>query len=66
MRGDNTVQCMDSQNRYTTRVGEDEMIEITKCIKNDGCILVNIDGHISLMSEEDQKYFIDWIKKEKP
>jgi hypothetical protein len=47
-------------------VGEDEMIEITKCIKNDGCILVNIDGHISLMSEEDQKYFIDWIKKEKP
>lgn len=39
------------------------MIEITKCIKNDGCILVNIDGHISLMSEEDQKYFIDWVKK---
>jgi hypothetical protein len=46
-------------------VGEEEMIALQKC-KKDGCIVVTLDGHTSLMSEEEQKYFIGWIKKEKP
>jgi len=41
------------------------MIELQKCIKNEGCVMLTIDGHISLMTEEDQKYFVDWIKKHK-
>lgn len=41
------------------------MIEITKCIKNDG-IMISLDSHVSLMSEEEQKYFIEWMKKNKP
>jgi hypothetical protein len=41
------------------------MIEITKCV-NKGCIMINLDCHVSLMTEEEQKYFIGWMKKEKP
>jgi len=41
------------------------MIAIQKCIKNEGCIMLTLDGHISLMTEEDQKYFIDWVKRNK-
>jgi hypothetical protein len=41
------------------------MIEITKCVRND-CIMINLDNHVSLMREEEQKYFITWMKKNKP
>jgi hypothetical protein len=41
------------------------MIELQKCIKNEGCIMITLDGHVSLMTEEEQKHFIDWIKKNK-
>jgi len=42
------------------------MICIDKCVKDPTCIIVTLDGHMSLMSEEEQKYFINWMKKEKP
>lgn len=42
------------------------MIELQKCIKNKECVMLTLDGHISIVTEEDQKYFVDWIKKEKP
>lgn len=40
------------------------MIAIQKCQK-DRCIVITLDGHTSLMSEEEQKYFVDWMKKNK-
>jgi hypothetical protein len=46
-------------------MGEEKMI-ITKCVHNKGFIILNLDNHISVMSEEEQKYFINWMKKEKP
>jgi hypothetical protein len=42
------------------------MIELEKCVKDNGCIIIILDGHVSLMREEDQKYFIGWMKKNKP
>jgi len=41
------------------------MIEITKCV-NKECIILNLDCRVSLMTEEEQKYFIRWMKKNKP
>ncbi len=41
------------------------MIELQKCVKNN-CVIITLDGHVSLMTEEEQKFFVDWIKKEKP
>jgi hypothetical protein len=34
------------------------MIELQKCIKNEGCIMITLDCHVSLMTEEEQKHFI--------
>ncbi len=56
---------MDCENLYSTGMGEEEMI-ITNCVHNKGFIILNLDNHISVMSEEEQKYFINWMKKEKP
>ena len=41
------------------------MIRIDKCVKDPSCIVLSLDGFVSIMVEEDQKYFIDWMKKEK-
>lgn len=42
------------------------MIRIDKCVKDPTCIMFTLDGFVSLVTEEDQKYFIDWMKENKP
>jgi hypothetical protein len=41
------------------------MIRIDKCVKTPDCIVITHDCHLSVMTEEDQIYFINWMKKEK-
>lgn len=60
------MQCVDSEDYYATRVGEDEMIRLDKCANSPGCVAITLPGFVSILTEEDQKYFIDWMKKEKP
>ena len=40
-------------------------MEITRCAKRD-CILVHLGNHLSVMTKEDQVYFINWMKENKP
>lgn len=42
------------------------MIRIDKCVKNPTCIMLTLDGFVGLVTEEDQKFFIDWLKEHKP
>ena len=49
---------------YRGLVGE-RMIDIQKCSKSD-CIMVSLSNHVSLVTIEEQKYFIEWMRKEKP
>ena len=60
------MQCVDCYDLHATGVGEEEMIRLDKCVKDPTCIVVSFDGFMSIMTEEDQIFFIDWMKKEKP
>jgi hypothetical protein len=42
------------------------MIRIDKCVKTPDCIVITLGNHLSLMTEEDQIYFIGWMKENKP
>ena len=42
------------------------MIRIDKCVKDPTCIMLTLEGFVTIVTEEDQKIFIDWFKKEKP
>jgi len=57
---------VDSEDYYTSGVGEDEMIRLDKCAKDNTCVVLTLEGFVSLVTEEDQKYFIDWMKENKP
>ena len=57
---------MDSEDCYATGMGEDEMIRIDKCVKDPTCVMLTLNGFVSLMTEEDQKIFLDWRKANKP
>jgi hypothetical protein len=57
---------MDSEDCYATGVGEDEMIRLDKCTNSPDCVAITLPGFVTIMTEEDQKYFINWMKKEKP
>jgi hypothetical protein len=57
---------VDADGIHAARMGEEEMIRIDKCVKDPTCIVVGLDGFMSIMSEEDQIYFINWMRKEKP
>jgi hypothetical protein len=41
------------------------MIRIEKCKSDNDCIIINFDGFVSIMSEEEQKRLIDWFYKNK-
>jgi hypothetical protein len=47
-------------------MGEEEMIRLDKCTNSPGCVAITLPGFVTILTEEDQKYFIDWMKKEKP
>jgi hypothetical protein len=60
------VSRVDADGIYASGVGEEEMIRIDKCVKDPTCVVVSFDGFMNIMTEEDQIYFINWMKKEKP
>ena len=57
---------VDADGIYSAGMGEEEMICIDKCVKDPTCVVISFNGFMSIMTEEDQIYFIDWMKKEKP
>lgn len=42
------------------------MIRLDKCKKDPTCVMLTLNGFVSLMTEEDQKIFLDWMKENKP
>jgi hypothetical protein len=42
------------------------MIVIERCVNNKGCVMITLNGHVSPMTEEEQTYFINWMRKNKP
>jgi hypothetical protein len=42
------------------------MIRLDKCSSDPTCVAITLPGFVSILTEEDQKYFIEWMKKEKP
>ena len=42
------------------------MIRLDKCSGDPTCAALTLPGFVSIITEEDQKYFVNWIKENKP